>query len=131
MPRARSLARARSLVCASADMLGPRCWQLLAHALPALAALDDVAALDGFVGPPSPRGITSEIAAQALGSALLAAVLRCPLGAALLVGWTGAADDVMLALLLLANLVATRVNPRSLIGQPDDEEEDDDDDEHD
>ena len=31
----------------------------------------------------------------------------------------GAADDAMLALLLVANVVATRINSRSVLAQPD------------
>ena len=104
-------------------MLGPMTWHLASHALPPLAALDDVAALVDysldFVGPPSPRGITAEICAQALGAALLAGVLRVPLGATLLVGLSAGASEPMYALLLLSCFVAVYVNPRSPSGQPD------------
>ena len=103
----------------SGYMLGPRTWQIATHALPALASLDFASGLD-YVGPPSPRGITAEICAQVLGSALLGGVLRVPLGATLLVGYSGGASETMLAMLLVSNLVAVAVNPRSPAGQPDD-----------
>ena len=102
----------------SGYMLGPRTWQLATHALPALVTLDDISALD-YVGPPSPRGITAEICAQALGSALLGGVLRVPLGATLVVGMSSGASETMLALLLITNFVAVAVNPYSPAGQPD------------
>ena len=104
----------------SGYMLGPKGWQILIHAIPRLAALDDVSTMDDYVGPPSPRGISAEVCAQALGASLLAGVLRCPLGATLLLGWGSADDDNMVALLLLSCFISVAVNPRSLSGQVDD-----------
>ena len=100
-------------------MLGPMSWQLAVQVLPALTALDDMTHVE-FIGPPSPRGITAEITAQALGSALLAGVLRAPLGGALLIGGCGGASSLMYALLILANFVSMHVNPRSPARVPDD-----------
>ena len=104
----------------SGYMPGPKGWQILIHAIPRLAALDDVSTMDDYVGPPSPRGISAEVCAQALGASLLAGVLRCPLGATLLLGWGSADDDNMVALLLLSCFISVAVNPRSLSGQVDD-----------
>eukprot|EP00966_Prymnesium_polylepis_P247659 5726976-Prymnesium_polylepis.2 len=75
------------------------------------------------VGPISNSDLSVELIGQTLGSGLLAATMRAPLGSALLVGFLGksSGDRVvepgLMCLLVLTNFIAVYANPRSGLGQ--------------